>query len=95
MLGTLEGSPAARLGVRYGDILLSVNGVRTRTVSDYLEAKDRRPDGMIVTVFRAGEERVVDLAYDGGRRDTLSILSELVEKRVLPAVDDEPTGASS
>ena len=30
VLGCLAGSPAALAGVRYGDILLSVNGQRTR-----------------------------------------------------------------
>ena len=34
VLGALEGTPAARAGVRYGDVLLEVNGVRTRTVMD-------------------------------------------------------------
>ena len=39
ILGTLSGTPAARAGIRYGDILLSVNGRRTKTMLDYVEAK--------------------------------------------------------
>jgi predicted metalloprotease with PDZ domain len=84
VLGALEGTPAARAGVRYGDILLSVNGVRTRSVSDYVEAKARRLDGMDIVVFRSGEERLAALTYDASPRpiDTAAILAELVTLRL-------------
>lgn len=100
VLGALEGTPAARAGVRYGDILLSVNGVRTRTVADYVEAKNLRTDGMEIVVFRAGEERISDLTYDAPAKsvDTAALLAELVTLRVAGgALDDdgdEPSGAS-
>ncbi|MBN9167733.1 MAG: PDZ domain-containing protein, partial [Myxococcales bacterium] len=64
VLGTLEGTPAARAGVRYGDILISVNGRRTRTMEDYVEAKSLREDGMEIVVFRAGAERVGERVDD-------------------------------
>jgi C-terminal processing protease CtpA/Prc len=84
VLGALEGTPAARAGVRYGDILLSVNGIRTRTVSDYVEAKALRVEGMEIVVFRSGEERMATLTYDASpkRIDTAAILAELVTLRL-------------
>lgn len=84
VLGALDGTPAAKAGVRYGDILLSVNGMRTRTVADYVEAKNLRQDGMEVVVFRSGEERVADLSYDehAERADPAAILAELVTLRL-------------
>jgi S1-C subfamily serine protease len=89
VLGALEGTPAARAGVRYGDVLLSVNGVRTRTVSDYVEAKNLRTDGMACVVFRSGEERITELAYDVPAKtlDTAAILAELVTLRVAGSED--------
>lgn len=87
VLGTLDGSPAARLGVRYGDIVLSVNGIRTRTVSDYLDAKERRTEGMNIVVFRDGVEELIELPYDGEHRPPLAVLHELVGKRMLPSSD--------
>lgn len=64
LLGVLEGSPAARAGARYGDVLLSVNGVRTRTIVDYLEAKNLRTDGMEIVVFRGDAEVHLAFQYD-------------------------------
>ncbi len=64
VLATLEGTPAARAGVRWGDILLEVNGVPTRTWADYLEAKDLRKDGMAIVLFRNGVVTALDLVFD-------------------------------
>lgn len=102
VLGTLEGTPAARAGLRYGDILISVNGRRTRTVEDYVEAKSLRDDGMDLVVFRAGAERVAELVYDETARsphDTAALLAELVTLRVAGAgleeeEEDDPSPAS-
>jgi S1-C subfamily serine protease len=90
ILGALEGTPAARVGIRYGDVLLSVNGMRTRTVSDYVEAKNLRTEGMEVVVFRSGEERIAELSYDVPAKtlDTAAILAELVALRVAAGPDD-------
>ena len=46
VLGTLAGTPAAKAGIRYGDILLEVNGMRTLTVAYYIEAMALREDGL-------------------------------------------------
>lgn len=96
VLGTLAGTPAAKAGIRYGDILLEVNGMRTRTVADYIEAKALREDGMEIVVFRAGAEQRSDLAYETAvQTDPQAILAELVSLRI--GVDDEgddPTGTA-
>lgn len=97
VLGSLAGSPAARAGIRYGDILLVVNGVRTTTVLEYIQARSQRTDGMDVVVFRAGERHERSLVYDGGPRpDPMSLLSELVTMRIGPIDDAEvdPSGVS-
>lgn len=92
VLGALSGTPAAKAGVRYGDILLSVNGMRVRSVADYVEAKNLRADGMDVVLFRAGEERIITLAYGEANRaaDPAAILAELVTLRVAgTGLEDE------
>jgi S1-C subfamily serine protease len=92
VVGCLRNTPAALAGVRYGDILLSVNGQRTRNFADYVEAKALRADGMSIVVFRAGEEHPVELEYRANREpaDPLSVLAELIEMRVAPG---EPEGS--
>lgn len=99
ILGALPGTPAARAGVRYGDILLSVNGKRVRTVNDYVEAKNLRTDGMDVIVFRSGEERIIALSYEegSGAAEPAALLAELVTLRLAGAGfddDDDPTHRS-
>lgn len=94
ILGTLEGTPAARAGLRYGDILISVNGVRTTNVAEYVEAKSVRQDGMEIVVFRAGAEQARELVYDElAVTDPHAILEELISLRI--GNEDEgrdPTG---
>jgi S1-C subfamily serine protease len=84
VLGALAGTPAAKAGVRYGDILLSVNGMRTRTVADYVEAKNLRKEGMEIVVFRSGEEKLVALDYDANapRVEPTALLAELATLRL-------------
>ena len=98
VLGSLAGTPAARAGIRYGDILLEVNGRRTTTMIEYIQARDLRADGMDVLVFRAGEQQVLSLTYDGGEAaDPASLLAEVVTMRIGPIDgpgDDEPQGSS-
>jgi S1-C subfamily serine protease len=97
ILGTLAGSPAARAGLRYGDVLLAVNDQPTPTVADYIEAKGLRDDGMKVVVFRGGAEKVSDLLYDErtGPTDVQAILAELVTLRIgLDDGGEDPTGTA-
>lgn len=91
VLGCLDGRPAARAGIRYGDVLLSVNGRRTKNFVDYLEARDLCADGMEVVVFRNGEECHLSLPFDRGETspDTAALLAELAAKRLDPLMLDE------
>ena len=68
VLSCLPGSPAERAGVRRGDRLLVVNGVRMGTVDDYLTARaiDRR--GLTMTLQRGNEIHEVALAFDFDER---------------------------
>lgn len=86
VLGALEGSPAAKVGIRYGDVLLTVNGLRVRTISEYVEARNIRTDGMTASVFRGGETLELDLAYDAPAEtiDVASLAETLARMRLLP-----------
>lgn len=53
--GCLAGSPAARAGIRYGDVLLSIDGRPTPSWTDFLEAR-RLSNRVTVRVFRQGAE---------------------------------------
>ncbi len=90
VLGSLSGTPAARAGIRYGDILISVNGVRTRTIQDYVDAKALRAEGMDVVVFRSGTESMQHLVYEepAHNLDPHAILAELVTLRIAPGAFD-------
>lgn len=97
VLGCLPGTPAALAGVRYGDIVLWVNGQRTRSLGDYVEAKALRSDGMNVVVFRSGEEYPVEFDYQADRPpvDVAAMLAELVAMRPLSREVDEGDGPLS
>ena len=65
VLGCRPGSPAARAGVRYGDVLLAVNGTPTPDWQTYIEARAQRDKAMQIAIFRGGEELVIELVFDG------------------------------
>lgn len=91
ILGSLANTPAARAGIRYGDVLLSVNGVRTKNFADYVEAKALRNDGMELVVFRTGEEQMKTLVFDATAPsyDPAQIVAELVGMGVAPLESDD------
>ena len=84
ILGVLPGSPAHRAGIRYGDVLLEVNGERVRSFEEYINAKGKRPEGMDVVVFRSGAERLERLVYDArtGEVDMMAIVEQLAAARL-------------
>ena len=94
VLGCLDGRPAARAGIRYGDVLLAVNGRRTRSFLDYLEARDLRSEGMHVLVFRNGAHCQLELTFEPGdaQPEPTALLAELTAKRLDPMlpVEAEP-----
>jgi S1-C subfamily serine protease len=83
VLGCRPDSPASRVGIRYGDVLLAVNGVPTPNWSTYLEARSLRVGTMIVEIFRGGSELTFELALDhevmgGTSADPRLLLAEMM-----------------
>jgi S1-C subfamily serine protease len=64
VLGCRPGSPAARAGIRYGDVLLAVNGVPTPDWTTYVQARAIRERETEIAIFRAGDELTVKLVLD-------------------------------
>jgi C-terminal processing protease CtpA/Prc len=60
----LPGSAAERLGVRYGDVVLSVNGRPTPDVEAFIAARNARRDGLSVVVFRDGREHTLEVSLE-------------------------------
>jgi S1-C subfamily serine protease len=88
--GCLPGSASAQAGVVYGDIVISVNGKRTQTIDDYLEARTLRADAMEVRLFRAGKEftLLVELRPPAERFDELEAPS--AEENVSASTANSP-----
>jgi S1-C subfamily serine protease len=99
VLGCRPGSPAARAGVQYGDVLTTVNHIPTPDWGAYVEARAQSRGEMRVELFRAGETLVFELALPGTTEpiDPAGLLEELVESGVAamlastPAPEPEPS----
>jgi S1-C subfamily serine protease len=75
--GCLPGSTAAEAGVRYGDIVLAVNGVPTPTIVEYLEGRKLRTDGFELRLFRDGAEFTVFVPFRPPA-DSMAALAEQI-----------------
>ncbi|HEX4418170.1 MAG TPA: PDZ domain-containing protein [Kofleriaceae bacterium] len=86
VLGCRPGSPAACAGVRYGDIMLSVNGLPTPDWASYIEAKATVHGQMTVELFRAGQTLVFEFALPAQTEqvDPTLLLDELIENGLTP-----------
>jgi S1-C subfamily serine protease len=62
--GCLPGSPAAQAGVRYGDVLLSVDGQSTPTWDAYLAARAHSGKSIRLKLFRDGRQFEVDVTLN-------------------------------
>jgi S1-C subfamily serine protease len=62
--GCLPGSPAERAGVRYGDVLLSVDGYATPSWDAYIAARERSGASILLRLFRDGQELEVEVPLD-------------------------------
>ena len=73
-------------------MVLSVNGVRTANVVDYVHAKGLRADGMDVVLFRDGAEQTIGLVFRASAPapDAAAILAEVIGMRLTG--DDSSTG---
>ena len=88
--GCLPGSTAAEAGVRYGDIVIEVNGMRTPSIDEYLAARALRSDGLDLRIFRAGAELSMFVKFRPPT-DTLEALTEqLADGRYLSTAEPEP-----
>ena len=91
--GCLPGSTAAEAGVRYGDIVLRVNGMPTPSIDDYLTARKLRSDGFDLRLFRAGAEIDVYVAFRPPT-DTMAALAMQVADGRYVAPSEPPVPSS-
>jgi S1-C subfamily serine protease len=87
--GCLPGSTAAEAGVRYGDIVLSVNGLDTPTIVEYLQARKLRTDGYTLRLFRAGEELTLFVPFRSPSDPMAALALQIADGRYV-AGSDEP-----
>jgi C-terminal processing protease CtpA/Prc len=62
--GILAGSPAETAGVRYGDVVLAVDGKPTTSWDEYLAARRHSGPSIVLRLFRAGHELELVLELD-------------------------------
>lgn len=92
--GCLPGSTAAEAGVRYGDIVIAVNGAPTPTINEYLEARKLRSDGYELRLFRDGQELTVFVAFRPPSDSLMALAEQLAQGRyVAPSDSDSPPKA--
>ena len=96
--GCLKGSPSADAGVRYGDIVMVVNGMRTANIEDYLEARKLRKDGVELVILRDGNEMTLLLEFRAANTTSVEqMVVELAEGRTLSSAppDLRPKGPAN
>lgn len=74
--GCLEGSPAARAGLCYGDIVLAINGIRTASWAEFFQARRRATDPVIARIFRQGREFDVRMELPAQTRTPRHVLEQ-------------------
>jgi S1-C subfamily serine protease len=84
ILGCLAGSPAEGAGMRYGDILLAVDGFPTASWDDFSRARARCGAAFVARVFREGTEFDVPLTLRPSSASPLEVLAELQTRGILP-----------
>lgn len=84
VLGSLPDTPAAHQGLRYGDILTKVNGVRTFKVTDFFRARALDREAMALEFIRDGEYRTLTLQFRQGRRARLEDVRAYLQRSLPP-----------
>ena len=74
--------------MRYGDILLSINGVPTASWDDFLQARAQCGNKLLARVFREGTEFDVALTLRASKATPLEVLGELQNRGILPSDED-------
>jgi predicted metalloprotease with PDZ domain len=85
VLGCMAGSPAEEAGMRYGDILLSINGTKTGSLEEFLHARNHCQGRMVARVFRQGVELELAFQLRPANKTPLEILEELKSRGILPS----------
>lgn len=85
--GCLHGSPAARAGLRYGDIVLAINGIPTASWNDFFQARSGATGRLTVRVFRQGAEFEVTMDLPTQSRSPREVLEELRRRDPVPEAE--------
>jgi S1-C subfamily serine protease len=89
--GVLKDSVAARAGIRYGDIVLEVNGMKTPDASAFVSARSLREDGATISFHRDGATHVAELTFDSDAPQSIQlVIDEVVSQRLAPVRDSSP-----
>jgi len=89
--GCLPGSPADQAGVRYGDVLLAVDGHVTPSWDAYLAARQRSGASIRLRLFRDAREFEVDVVLNKGGFDQATLAATLGMLGNGPPMGDEPS----
>ena len=90
VLACRPGSPAELAGVRYGDIVLAVNGIKTPDWATFIEARGKDASKMRLALFRDGIEVDLEIELSKTPLDPPALLAELIAARIVPL--GAPTG---
>jgi S1-C subfamily serine protease len=93
ILGCLAGSAAEDAGMRYGDILLALDGMPTSSWDEFLRARSQAGSRMVVRVFRQGQEFDISLELRASDKTPREVLEELRAAYEAPEQADEPSDA--
>ncbi len=91
VLGSLPDSPAALAGLRYGDVVTRVNGMRTSNVSEFFKARSLDRNCMTVELVRDGEDVTLMLALNPHKKLDLDQVRGYFKPRVPDAKEPTPS----
>jgi membrane-associated protease RseP (regulator of RpoE activity) len=83
-----EDSPAARAGLKAGDVIVEVDGKAVKGEWDLIRAIGEKKDGDVsLTIVRAGERQTIRVAPEEGK----DRFDSFFEYRSMPSPPDSPT----